>query len=116
LKDFAYICPGTIEEAIAAMAAGDARALAGGTDLIPQLREGRRHTARVVDLKRVPELNSVGHTPDGGVSIGAAANATLVSGHAVVARAYPAIAESARLIGGVQIHNRASLSGPSGQP
>jgi carbon-monoxide dehydrogenase medium subunit len=93
------------------MAAGDARALAGGTDLIPQLREGRRHAARVVDLKRVPELNSVGQTPDGGVSIGAAANAMLVSGHAAVRHAYPAIAESARLIGGVQVQNRASLGG-----
>ena len=51
--------PETIEEAVAAMRAGDARALAGGTDLIPQLREGRRRAARIVDLKRIPELTAI---------------------------------------------------------
>jgi carbon-monoxide dehydrogenase medium subunit len=111
LQDFVYVCPEAIEDAVAAMAAGNARALAGGTDLIPQLREGRRRAARVVDLKRIPELNTVEQTPDGGITIGAAANATFVARHAAVARSYPAIADSARLIGGVQIQNRASLGG-----
>jgi carbon-monoxide dehydrogenase medium subunit len=111
LQDFVYACPETIEEAVAAMAAGDARALAGGTDLIPQLREGRRRAARVVDLKRIGALSAIAQTPDGGVSIGAAANAALVSRHAAVVRAYPAIADSACMIGGVQIQNRASLGG-----
>jgi xanthine dehydrogenase FAD-binding subunit len=111
LQDFVYACPKTIEEAVALMGAGDARALAGGTDLIPQLREGRRRAASVVDLKHIPELTAVGPTPDGGVSIGAAANATEVSRHEAVLHGYPAIAESARLIGGVQVQNRASLGG-----
>jgi len=111
LQDLVYACPGTIEEAIAAMAAGDARALAGGTDLIPQLREGRRRAARIVDLKRIPELTTIAAMPDGSIAIGAAANATAVSRHAAIAAVYPAVAESARLIGGVQIQNRASLGG-----
>ena len=55
LQEFVYERPGTVEEAVAAMRAGDARALAGGTDLVPQLREGRRRAGRVVDLKHVPE-------------------------------------------------------------
>jgi xanthine dehydrogenase FAD-binding subunit len=111
LRDFVYTCPETIDDAVAAMAAGDARALAGGTDLVPQLREGRRRAARVVDLKRIPELSAIALMPDGSVSIGAAANATAVSRHAAIVAAYPAVAESARLIGGVQIQNRASLGG-----
>ena len=111
MQDFVYACPNTIEEAVAIMGAGAARALAGGTDLIPQLREGRRRAARIVDLKRIPELTSIEPTPEGGVSIGAAANATAVSQHAALAHRYPAIAESARLIGGVQVQNRASLGG-----
>lgn len=111
MQDFAYECPRTIEEAVAAMRGGDARALAGGTDLIPQMREGRRRAARVVDLKRVPELTAISTLADGGLSIGAAANATAVSRHAALASAYPAVAQSACLIGGVQVQNRASLGG-----
>ena len=103
--------PGPIEEAVAAMRGGDARALAGGTDLIPQLREGRRRAGRVVDLKRIPELTAISALPDGGIAIGAAANATAVSRHAGVAASYPAVAQSACLIGGVQVQNRASLGG-----
>src|SRR5690242_15943622 len=64
LQDFAYECPKTIEEAVAAMRGGDARALAGGTDLIPQMREGRRCAARVVDLKGIPELIALSVQPD----------------------------------------------------
>jgi carbon-monoxide dehydrogenase medium subunit len=111
LQDFVYECPHTIEEAVAAMRGGDARALAGGTDLIPQLREGRRRAGRVVDLKRIPELSAISTLPDGGVAIGAASNATAVSRHAGIASTYPAVAQSACLIGGVQVQNRASLGG-----
>ena len=86
LQEFVYERPGTVEEAVAALRAGDARALAGGTDLVPQLREGRRTAGRVVDLKHVPELTAIAALPDGGVSIGAAATATAVARHAEIAR------------------------------
>jgi xanthine dehydrogenase FAD-binding subunit len=111
LQEFAYERPETIADAVAAMAAVDARALAGGTDLVPQLREGRRQAGRIVDLKRIPELTAIAALPDGGFSIGAAATATAVARHAGLAAAYPAVAQSAQLIGGVQIQNRASLGG-----
>jgi aerobic carbon-monoxide dehydrogenase medium subunit len=111
LKDFIYECPATIEEAVAAMQVDGARALAGGTDLIPQLREGRRQAGRIVDLKRIPELMHVSGLGDGGIVLGAAANMTSVARHAAVADSYPAIAQSARLVGSLQVQNRASLGG-----
>jgi carbon-monoxide dehydrogenase medium subunit len=111
LQDFIYERPETIGEAIVAMRATDARALAGGTDLVPQLREGRRRAARIVDLKHIPEMTAIMVLPDGSVSIGAAASATAVARHAAIAAGYPAVAESAQLIGGVQVQNRASLGG-----
>ena len=111
MQDFVYERPETIAEAIVAMRATDARALAGGTDLVPQLREGRRRAARIVDVKHVPEMTAITVLPDGSVSIGAAASATAISRYAAIAAGYPAVAESAQLIGGVQVQNRASLGG-----
>ena len=111
MQEFVYDRPETIADAVAAMAAGDARALAGGTDLVPQLREGRRTAARIVDLKHVAAMMAIDVLPDGGVSIGAAASASTVARHPAIAANYPAVAQSARLIGGVQVQNRASLGG-----
>lgn len=111
MKDFAYACPAAIGDAVAALQADGARPLAGGTDLIPQMREGRRQVARIVDLKRVPELTSISLRADGGLELGAAVSAAQVACHAVVASAYPAVAQSARLIGSLQVQNRASLGG-----
>jgi CO/xanthine dehydrogenase FAD-binding subunit len=111
LQDFAYACPATIEDAVAAMQAGGARALAGGTDLIPQMREGRRQVACVVDLKRIPELTSIAVHADGSLVLGAAASASHVARHAAVVSAYPAVAQSARLIGSLQVQNRGTLGG-----
>ena len=111
MQEFVYERPGTVGEAIAAMRAGQARVLAGGTDLVPQLREGRKQAARIVDLKHVPAMTVITPLPDGGVQIGAAVTATAVARHAAIAAGYPAVADSAQLIGGVQVQNRASLGG-----
>jgi len=111
LRDFVYERPETIEEAVALLRGGDSRVLAGGTDLIPQLREGRRLAGRVIDVKRIGALANISTLPEGGVVIGAAASAAAVARNSDIARDYPAVARSARVIGGVQIQNRASLGG-----
>jgi carbon-monoxide dehydrogenase medium subunit len=111
LKDFAYACPVTLAEAVNALQAEGARPLAGGTDLVPQMREGRRQVAQVVDLKRIPELTSISARADGSLVLGAAASASSIARHVGVASAYPAVAESAQLIGSLQVQNRASLGG-----
>ena len=111
MQDFAYVCPATIEDAIAAMRAEGARALAGGTDLIPQMREGRKRVACVVDLKRIPQMTRIAAGADGALMLGAAASASAVARHPAVAQTYPAVAASARLIGSLQVQNRASLGG-----
>ena len=93
------------------MRADGARALAGGTDLIPQMREGRRQVAAVIDLKKIPELTRISVGTDGSLELGAAASASVVARHPTVAATYPAVARSARLIGSLQVQNRASLGG-----
>jgi carbon-monoxide dehydrogenase medium subunit len=110
VHEFLYARPETLEEAMAVMAGGDARALAGGTDLLPQMRQGRVRAAAIVDLKRLGELTSI-FTSHDGVTIGAAASAAAVARNTAIAACYPAVSLSARLIGSIQIRNRASLGG-----
>ena len=104
--------PGRSRRPLPPCAAADARALAGGTDLIPQLREGRRRAGRVVDLKRIPELTAISVLP-GRRHCPSAPRPTRrpCRGMPAVASGYPAVAQSACLIGGVQVQNRASLGG-----
>lgn len=90
---------------------GGARALAGGTDLIPQLREDRRSARVVIDLKHIPELCSIGRTSDGGWRIGAAVSVRALGQSAAFAAEHGALLEAARLIGSLQIQSRATLGG-----
>ena len=108
-----YTVPKTIDEAVQAMASkGDrARALAGGTDLLVQLRGGRRSADLVVDLKAIPELNALSYSAQNGLTVGAAVPCYQVYGDQAVASAYPGLIDSASLIGSIQIQGRASLGG-----
>jgi CO/xanthine dehydrogenase FAD-binding subunit len=111
LKPLVYERPTTIEEAVAALGRGDARALAGGTDLIVQIREGRRSAGRIVDLKHIPELTEISQQADGGFRVGAAANFNAIAAHEALAKAYPSVPASGRLVGSLQVQNRAGLGG-----
>jgi carbon-monoxide dehydrogenase medium subunit len=112
VKWFDYAAPVSVREAIDLMAAHpNARLLAGGTDLLVQLRAGRKETDLVVDLKRIPELNAIAYDPARGLTLGAAAPCyRIYADHAVTER-YPALADVASLIGGTQIQGRASIGG-----
>jgi len=90
---------------------GEVRPLAGGTDLIDQIRQGRRNPSVVVDMKRIPELNRLDWEPNIGLHIGAATSCARVYEDETVNEYYPAIADSSRLIGSIQIQNRAALGG-----
>ena len=108
-----YTTPKTLAEAVQAMAdKGDrARALAGGTDLLVQLRGGRRSADLIVDVKDVPELNQISYDAQDGLTIGAAAPCYQIYQDPAVAANYPGLVDSASLIGSIQIQGRASLGG-----
>jgi carbon-monoxide dehydrogenase medium subunit len=112
LKWFDYAAPATVREAVDLLAAHPrARLLAGGTDLLVQLRAGRKETDLVVDVKRIPELTAIRYDPASGLTLGAATPCYRIYGDGAVAAAYPALAEVAALIGGTQIQGRASIGG-----
>ena len=111
MQPLIYHRPGTIAEALALLSRDGARVLAGGTDLVPQLREGRRKASIVVDLKRIAALTSIGEGRDGTLAVGALASATSVARHAEVHARCAALTEAARMIGSWQVQNRATIGG-----
>ncbi len=107
-----YEAPGSVDEAVAllAKANGDACVLAGGTDLLVQLRAGRVKPALVVDVKKIAELRSIA-AEGGGFRVGAAVAGAELGEHAELVAAWPGVVEGAELIGSTQIQGRASMGG-----
>lgn len=112
MRDFDYEAPRSLSDAIGLLsrASGRARPLAGGTDLIDQVRTGRLAPDLVVDLKRIPELTRL-ELVDDALYLGAAVPCYRVYENERIVREYAALAESCRIIGGVQIQSRASVGG-----
>lgn len=107
-----YVAPTSAEDASAALAAGGglAKVLAGGTDLLVQLRSGRLAPGVIVDLKRVTGAIGI-REEDGSFVIGAATPGAIVGEHEALGRAWPGVVEAATLIGSTQIQGRASMAG-----
>lgn len=107
-----YEAPETLDAAVTLLngEAGQARPLAGGTDLLVQLRSGMVEPDLVVDLKRIPALRQIAAV-DGGFRVGAAVSGAELGEHAGLKAAWPGVVEAAELIGSTQIQGRASLGG-----
>lgn len=113
MHDFDYRAPGSLDEALTLLAeAGpEARVLAGGTDLLVQMKEGRRRPRLLIDVKGIPELMGVTKDGSGALHLGAAASLASVLALPALTTDFPILAEACSLIGAVQIQNRASLGG-----
>src|SRR5579863_6814005 len=112
VKSFEYIAPDSLDGAVRALSSSSqARLLAGGTDLLTQLRARRKTADLVIDVKRIPEVNSIVYDPSKGLKLGAAVPCYRIYVDPAVTRHYPARAETAALIGGIQIQGRATIGG-----
>ncbi len=113
MRPFAYCAPASIDEAVALLAREDGRArpLAGGTDLLVQLRRNQLEVDLVVDVKRIPELNQVTLDPAQGLTIGAAVTCARLCEHPGVREAYPGLVDAVSIIGGTAIQERATVGG-----
>jgi len=107
-----FAAPTSIDEAVKILAAasGLAKPLAGGTDLLVQLRSGRTRPELIVDTKRIPELIGIREESDRFV-IGAATPGVMIYENEALKRAWPGIVEGMDLIGSEQIQGRASFAG-----
>ena len=107
-----YEAPTTVDQAVALLKhSGNAsRILAGGTDLLVQLRSGVIEPELIVDIKKIAEVRSI-LKEDGKFRVGAAVTGAELGEHGDLKAAWPGVVEAAELIGSTQIQGRASLGG-----
>jgi CO/xanthine dehydrogenase FAD-binding subunit len=114
MKPFDYERPrllGEVFELLDSLAPGDARILAGGTDLVVGMQIGRDRPRLVVDVKYITDLPAVIAAMDDSVSISCATTLAQLVDDATMRTHFPALVEAAAVVGSVQIRNRASLIG-----
>ena len=107
-----YEAPETIRDAVKLLAGakGPARVLAGGTDLLVQMRSGVAEPDLVVDIKRIAGMRTI-KKEGGGFRIGAAVPSAALVEHPGVKKIWPGVVEAASLIGSTQIQARATIAG-----
>lgn len=113
MTDIRYVAPRSLDEAIGAFAAAGsaARIMAGGTDLLVQMRSGLVRPGLIVDVKKIGELTDIEETADGGFRIGAAVSGMALLEHKRFGKVWPGVLEAVNLIGSKQVQGRASAGG-----
>jgi carbon-monoxide dehydrogenase medium subunit len=113
LRRFELALPTTVDDCLAALSngGGDVKMVAGGTDLVPQMKNGLVKPARVVDLSGVQELKTLEVDSDGALHIGAGVSARTVELSGAVRNGFLAVAEGAGVIGSFQVRNLATVGG-----
>jgi len=107
-----YEAPKTIKEAagLLAKSKGSAFVLAGGSDLLVRLKGGMIEPELVVDIKRIPSMQTVTKTA-AGFRIGAAVPCAALGENAALKKAWPGVVEAANLIGSDQVQSRCTIVG-----
>lgn len=107
-----YEAPKSLEQAIALLsgANGRTKVLAGGTDVLIQLRSGRAVPELLVDVKAIPEMRSIA-ADSGGYRIGAAVTCMELIEDEAFARTWPGIVDGVKYIGSIQVKGRATMGG-----
>lgn len=114
LPKFQYTAPRTLDEALSLLGEqkGRARLLAGGTDLIPQLkRRGISIPETVIDLKGIPGLEAVSFDEEAGLTIGALTTINAVARAPVIQKRFPILAQAASTMASPQVRNRGTFAG-----
>ena len=113
MRRFDYFAPQSLDEAVALLKErGDgAKLLAGGTDLLVQMKEAGLHPSTVVSLHALPELRGVEFDEAQGLRVGAATDMAAVEAFPAVRERFSALADGAAIVGSVQTRNMATLGG-----
>jgi 4-hydroxybenzoyl-CoA reductase subunit beta len=113
LPQFTLLRPRTLQEAVQALAkhASDIRVLAGGTDLIPSMRQKLFEPEYVLDIRHLAELKNIQHQPGEGVSIGALSTLTSIEHSEFLRKHYPVLTEAAATVASPVLRNMGTIGG-----
>ena len=116
MRPFDYYAPQTLDEAVALLdeLRDGARPVAGGTDIVVQMKEGRTkfpYPQMIVSLDRIGELKGIEFSEKDGLSIGAATTMADIAASPVVRERYQALAEGAGVVGSWQTMNMGTIGG-----
>ena len=113
MRRFEMAMPGSVDECLTVLArrGREAKLVAGGTDLLPQMKNGVTRPACVIDISRLSELRTIALDGNGGLRLGAAVAARQIERDDRLRKAYPSLAESAALVGSIQVRNLATVGG-----
>jgi xanthine dehydrogenase YagS FAD-binding subunit len=111
MKNFDYVRPASVSDAIAAASVPGAAYLAAGTNLLDLMKGGMSRPDRLVDVTRLPGLDRIEPLADGGIRIGALVRNADLAHDAAFARAYPAVAEALLSGASAQLRNAATVGG-----
>jgi 4-hydroxybenzoyl-CoA reductase subunit beta len=113
LPQFRLLRPRSVDEAVANLArhAGNIRVLAGGTDLIPSMRQKLFEPEHVLDLRGITELRGVRPESDGGVEIGALTTLSAIERSAYLRQHFPVLTEAAATVASPVLRNMGTIGG-----
>jgi carbon-monoxide dehydrogenase medium subunit len=113
MRRFDYFEPGTLDDAVALLTRYDGQAslLAGGTDLLVEIKEHLRRPQHVVNIKKIPGMAALEYDDRTGLRFGALVTAREIEVSPVVLGKYPGLAQAARDLGSIQVRNRATIVG-----
>ena len=113
MEAFEYVAPATLPEALAQLKehGASAKVLAGGTDLLVDIKGHNVSAALVIDLKRIPKLSFIRGDDAGTLTVGALTTMSQLASSEILRTRYTAISEAADSLGSPQIRNRATAGG-----
>jgi len=113
MRDFDFVEPTSVSEACALLAEDPegSTVLAGGTDILVDLKAGLKRHRRLVSLAQIEELRAIELAADGGLTIGATATINTIARHQDIKERFPGINDAARSLAAEQVRNQATVAG-----
>jgi carbon-monoxide dehydrogenase medium subunit len=113
MRHFEYFEPHTLDEAVALLEQHNSKAniLAGGTDLLVEIKEHLRSPDYVINIKKIPGMDHLIYDPQAGLRFGALVTTREIETHPLVKTHYPDLIEAVEQLGSIQVRNRATVAG-----
>ncbi len=113
MRPFEYLSPRSLNEALYLLASLETKpqVLAGGTDLMLQMKAGEVEPGALLSIRRVPELSGIQYESGTGLRLGATTTLRELTRSPIVRERYPCLAEAASHMASEQIRSFATLGG-----